>query len=156
MTLQETLDAAGDEDEQRALEEDTTGVMLWVFWAGIHREVKYVPEKIVYHVVENDGVTDGEAGRQHGSLCDIAEIFRKALSKPVNDDQAHLRRIMADAEAGVLKYELLRSACVALPSGRRSDVLLPQEVKAANTAGEHDQQSDNTNASITEVPADSA
>ncbi|KAI6152677.1 hypothetical protein BKA82DRAFT_1008444 [Pisolithus tinctorius] len=40
-------------------------------------------------------------------LEEISQVFNDALAKLPTDDQAHLRRIMADAEAGTSKYRLL-------------------------------------------------
>ncbi|KAI6018863.1 hypothetical protein EDC04DRAFT_440787 [Pisolithus marmoratus] len=45
-TLQRALDATDDEGEQRALEEDVTGKILWLSWCGILAEVgQRLPEE---------------------------------------------------------------------------------------------------------------
>lgn len=130
-TLQDELDKVNDEDEKRALEEDITGKILWVFWAGLHREVKDIPVKIVDRIFR--GATDDQAWMRVRALHDTREIFLNVLAKPVNDTQAHLRRIMADASAGTSKYDLLRSARAVLdfevqhPSYQNSDSQVQQE-----------------------------
>ncbi|KAG6328977.1 hypothetical protein ID866_10111, partial [Astraeus odoratus] len=50
-------------------------------------------------------------------LEDIGSIFKNSLSKPPSDGQAHLRRILADAQAGISKYQLLLSERAAHAGG---------------------------------------
>ncbi|KAI6102355.1 hypothetical protein EV401DRAFT_2024439, partial [Pisolithus croceorrhizus] len=45
--LQVKLDTTEDEDEQRALEEDVTGKILWLCWCGICAEVDELLPKVV-------------------------------------------------------------------------------------------------------------
>ncbi|KIK25112.1 hypothetical protein PISMIDRAFT_352924 [Pisolithus microcarpus 441] len=40
--LQAQLEATDDDDEQRALEEDLTGQILWLYWCGIRSEVDHI------------------------------------------------------------------------------------------------------------------
>ncbi|KAI6003184.1 hypothetical protein F5J12DRAFT_164189 [Pisolithus orientalis] len=108
--LQAKFDEANDV-EKRALEEDITGRMLWLCWTGIHREVKLATKEIVLKIVKDELNAVRVARRRSWVLNEIGKIFEEALAEPVNDDhQVHLRRIMADAEKGTLKYELFRSA----------------------------------------------
>ncbi|KAI6042385.1 hypothetical protein EDC04DRAFT_1000199 [Pisolithus marmoratus] len=48
--LQMKLDAAKDEDEQRALEEDVTGKILWLCWCGVCTEVDQLLPKVVDYI----------------------------------------------------------------------------------------------------------
>ncbi|KIO10783.1 hypothetical protein M404DRAFT_875267 [Pisolithus tinctorius Marx 270] len=73
------LDATKDEDEQRALEEDVTGKILWLFCNLM-------------------------------GLWEIGEIIRGTFRTDPDDDQVHLRRIMADAGAGTSKHQLWLAA----------------------------------------------
>ncbi|KAI6044898.1 hypothetical protein EDC04DRAFT_2640530 [Pisolithus marmoratus] len=98
--LQEKLDATDDEDEQRALEEDVTGKILWLCWCGMRSEVELLLPQIVDYI-RNEGGVEG--------LLEIGGIIEATHSQP-NDDQTHLRRIMADAGAGTSKYQLLLAA----------------------------------------------
>ncbi|KAI6042316.1 hypothetical protein EDC04DRAFT_992266 [Pisolithus marmoratus] len=107
--LQAKLDASNDEDEKRALEEDTTGKILWLCWRGLRQEVGQVPEKVIDRIARDQRVCYQVAKARGQALHEIIEIFQEALAEPVEDDQAHLRRIMADAEAGTSKYDLLHS-----------------------------------------------
>ncbi|KAI6001712.1 hypothetical protein EDC04DRAFT_2789162 [Pisolithus marmoratus] len=45
--LQAKLDETVDEDEQRALEEDVTGRILWLCWCGICAEVDELLPKVL-------------------------------------------------------------------------------------------------------------
>ncbi|KAI6118528.1 hypothetical protein EDD16DRAFT_986351 [Pisolithus croceorrhizus] len=49
-TLQVKFDTTKDEDEQRALEEDVTGKVLWFFWCGICAEVDELLPKVVDYI----------------------------------------------------------------------------------------------------------
>ncbi|KIK19989.1 hypothetical protein PISMIDRAFT_682743 [Pisolithus microcarpus 441] len=92
--LQAQLNATKDEDEQRALEEDVTGKILWLFWCGICVEVDELLPEVVEHT------------RREGSLEGLWEIYLVKSSVDPSDDQAHLQRIMYDAEANTSKYQL--------------------------------------------------
>ncbi|KAI5985038.1 hypothetical protein EDD15DRAFT_1648214 [Pisolithus albus] len=94
--LQARLDATKDEDEQRALEEDVTGKVLWLFWCGICAEVDELLPKVVDYI------------RREGNIEGLWKIGVAALSFPTDpcDDQAHLQRIMYDAGANTSKHQL--------------------------------------------------
>ncbi|KAI6041697.1 hypothetical protein EDC04DRAFT_2666400 [Pisolithus marmoratus] len=49
--LQAKLDETVDEDEQRALEEDVTGKILWLCWCGIRAEVDELLRKVVDYIL---------------------------------------------------------------------------------------------------------
>ncbi|KAI6019385.1 hypothetical protein PISMIDRAFT_616447 [Pisolithus microcarpus 441] len=70
--LQAQLDATKDEDEQRALEEDVTGKILWLFWCGICVEVDELLPKVVEHI------------RREGSIEGLLEICRVKRSNRPN------------------------------------------------------------------------
>ncbi|KAI6123080.1 hypothetical protein EV401DRAFT_1301832 [Pisolithus croceorrhizus] len=89
--LQAKLCATKDDDEQRALEEDLTGMVLWLCWCGICQEVEQLLPETVNFICK-EGMTDG--------LKDIGSIIRGIRTYP-DDNQAHLQRIMIDAGAGV-------------------------------------------------------
>ncbi|KAI6138271.1 hypothetical protein BKA82DRAFT_615227 [Pisolithus tinctorius] len=98
--LQVKLDATDDEDEQRALEEDVTGKILWLCWCGICAEVdQLLPEVVDY--CRREGCMIG--------LSEVGCIIAGTHTEP-NDDRAHLQRIMLDAGAGTSKYQLLLAA----------------------------------------------
>ncbi|KAI6012663.1 hypothetical protein F5J12DRAFT_545085 [Pisolithus orientalis] len=101
--LREKLDATDDEDEMRALEEDITGKILWLCWCGICQEVEQLLPQVVDYL--------GNEGNMTG-LGQIGRIIEGTHTDP-NDDQAHLRRIMADAGAGTSKHQLLLTAWAA-------------------------------------------
>ncbi|KAI6145869.1 hypothetical protein BKA82DRAFT_4162036 [Pisolithus tinctorius] len=48
--LWKKLNATEDEDEQRALEEDVTGKILWFCWRGICAEVEELLPKVVDYI----------------------------------------------------------------------------------------------------------
>ncbi|KAI5993782.1 hypothetical protein F5J12DRAFT_422166 [Pisolithus orientalis] len=98
--LQAKLDATEDEDEQRALEEDVTGKIMWLCWCGICAEVdKLLPKVSDY--IRREGNMEG--------LSEICHIILRARIDP-DDDQIHLRRIMRDAGAGTSKHQLWLAA----------------------------------------------
>lgn len=106
--LQADLDATEDEDEQRALEEDITGKILWTLWYGIFSEVERVLPEVVNYIRE-EGVVPG--------LIQIGRIIEGTHSAS-DDDQIHLRRVMADARAGISKHQLLLAARAARCTGK--------------------------------------
>ncbi|KAI5993800.1 hypothetical protein F5J12DRAFT_422256 [Pisolithus orientalis] len=92
--LQAKLDATVDEDEQRALEEDVTGKILWLCWCGICAEVDQLLPKVVGYI------------RREGNMKGLVTIAFITCSTDSGDDQAHLRRIMFDAGEGTSKHQL--------------------------------------------------
>ncbi|KAI6041701.1 hypothetical protein EDC04DRAFT_2666574, partial [Pisolithus marmoratus] len=48
--LQAKLEETEDEDEQRALEEDVTGKILWLCWCGICAQVDELLPKVVDYI----------------------------------------------------------------------------------------------------------
>ncbi|KAI6000067.1 hypothetical protein EDD15DRAFT_1886354 [Pisolithus albus] len=93
--LQAQLDATKDEDEERALAEDITGKILWLFWCGICVEADELLPKIVEYLRR-----EGSVG--HG----LREIWSAAPPLDPGDDQAYLQGIMYDAGANTSKYQL--------------------------------------------------
>ncbi|KAI5992972.1 hypothetical protein EDD15DRAFT_958170 [Pisolithus albus] len=100
--LRVKLDATEDEDEQRALDEDVTGKILWLCWCGICAEVDELLPKVVDYFRQNNI----EQGLRHMKSIMMPEMHPCEPS----DDQAHLRRIMLDAGAGISKHQLLLAA----------------------------------------------
>ncbi|KAI5985327.1 hypothetical protein EDC04DRAFT_1586944 [Pisolithus marmoratus] len=96
--LRTKLDETKDEDDQRALEEDVTGKILWLCWCGICAEVDQLLPKVVDYI------------RSEGDMKGLREIFLVRPSIAPSDDQAHLQRIMRDAGTGTSKYQLLLTA----------------------------------------------
>ncbi|KAI6152673.1 hypothetical protein BKA82DRAFT_1008447 [Pisolithus tinctorius] len=103
--LQTTLDATENIDEQLALEEDITGRILWTCHYGLRSEVGHIPAKVLHSILENDKLCN--LLDRVMFLEEISRVFNDALAELPTDDQAHLRRIMADAEAGTSKHKLL-------------------------------------------------
>ncbi|KAI6019388.1 hypothetical protein PISMIDRAFT_615969 [Pisolithus microcarpus 441] len=56
--FQAQLNATMDEDEQRALEEDITGKILWLFCCGICVEVDELLPKVVEHIRREGSLED--------------------------------------------------------------------------------------------------
>ncbi|KIO00276.1 hypothetical protein M404DRAFT_767573 [Pisolithus tinctorius Marx 270] len=97
--LQARLDEVRDDDEQRALEEDITGKILWFCWCGICAEVDQLLPQVVNYI------------RREGNMEGLREIYLAIRSLTDSaDDQAHLQRIMFDAGAGTSKHQLLLDA----------------------------------------------
>ncbi|KAI6143530.1 hypothetical protein EDD17DRAFT_208359 [Pisolithus thermaeus] len=96
--LQLKLNATKDEDERRALEEDVTGKILWLFWCGICAEVDELLPKVMDYV------------RREENLIGSSDMWRSATCTEPEDYQAHLRRITFDAGAGTSKHQLLLAA----------------------------------------------
>ncbi|KAI6019326.1 hypothetical protein PISMIDRAFT_436471 [Pisolithus microcarpus 441] len=92
--LQAQLDATEDEDEQRALEEDIAGKILWLFWCGICGEADELLPKVVEYI------------RREVKVKGLLEIYGIATPTSPSDDQAHLQRIMYDAGANTSKHQL--------------------------------------------------
>ncbi|KAI6038678.1 hypothetical protein EDC04DRAFT_3141285 [Pisolithus marmoratus] len=99
--LQAKLDETEDEDEQRALEEDVTGKILWLCWCGICAEVDELLPKVVDYLRR-------EANMR--CLLYISSAILPITGADPGDDQTHLRRIMHDAGAGTSKHQLLLAA----------------------------------------------
>ncbi|KAI6008038.1 hypothetical protein EDC04DRAFT_2907341 [Pisolithus marmoratus] len=108
--LQKKLDGTENNDDQLALEEDITGRILWACHSGLRStaiprsppDLNQVLNSILkddkmYHLLDRVKFLD-----------EICTIFNDALAELPTDDQAHLRRIMSDAEAGTSKYQLLQ------------------------------------------------
>ncbi|KAI6010560.1 hypothetical protein EDC04DRAFT_791421 [Pisolithus marmoratus] len=99
--LQAKLNETVDEDEQRALEEDVTGMILWLCWCGICAEVDELLPKVVDYLRR-------EANMRGLFKVSSAILFR--MGTDPGDDETHLQRIMRDAGAGTLKHQLLLAA----------------------------------------------
>ncbi|KIM66492.1 hypothetical protein SCLCIDRAFT_326016 [Scleroderma citrinum Foug A] len=109
-----TTTHADEDDERRALEEDITGKILLACWRGIRSEIEQVVEKVIRLIVNDKRVERQE--REERSKC-LQEIGRVLEAATVEDyDHSHLRRILADAGAGISKYELLMASQVELHS----------------------------------------
>ncbi|KAI6152856.1 hypothetical protein EDD17DRAFT_1121229 [Pisolithus thermaeus] len=104
--LQVKLDTTEDEDEQRALEEDVTGKILWLCWCGICAEVDELLPKVVDYLRKEEN----RKGLRIMWRAMETTIHAHELSTDPGDDQAHLRRIMHDAGAHISKHELLLAA----------------------------------------------
>ncbi|KAI6004962.1 hypothetical protein EDC04DRAFT_2784504 [Pisolithus marmoratus] len=61
--LQAKLDETEGEDEQRALEEDITGKILWLCWSGICAEADELLQKVEDYIQRED------AARVSGITC---------------------------------------------------------------------------------------
>ncbi|KAI6042427.1 hypothetical protein EDC04DRAFT_1003660 [Pisolithus marmoratus] len=101
--LQAKLNKTEDEDEQRALEEDITGKILWLCRCGIYAEVLELLPKVVDYI-------RGEENMEQGVRNMCSAMIPILFADPGLDDQAHLQRIMLDAGAKISKCELLRAA----------------------------------------------
>ncbi|KAI6094854.1 hypothetical protein EDD16DRAFT_1682424 [Pisolithus croceorrhizus] len=99
--LQAKIDTIQNEDELRAMEEDITGKILWVCWCGVSSEVNEILPKVGNYILEENAWQ---------GLYEIARIMKGTPLIDPDDDQAHLRRIVADAGAGISKYRLLLAA----------------------------------------------
>ncbi|KIM59820.1 hypothetical protein SCLCIDRAFT_1185636 [Scleroderma citrinum Foug A] len=102
--LQGVLDTTTGLEEKWALEEDIIGKILWICWCGIHAEVGQVLPQALDHIVNDETVA---SELRNVRPWYIGNIFEEAAANPPDDIQAHLLRVMADAEARVSKYQLL-------------------------------------------------
>ncbi|KAI5984903.1 hypothetical protein F5J12DRAFT_62392 [Pisolithus orientalis] len=99
--LQAKLDATVDEDEQRALEEDVTGKILWLCWCGICAEVDQLLPKVVNYI------------RREGNMKGLREISLMMylfMFVDPDDNLTHLHRIMLDGGVGTSKHRLWLAA----------------------------------------------
>lgn len=96
--LQEKLDGIDSEDQKRTLEEDLTGEILWLCFCGVHSEMEQILPEVI-HYVQREGQMKG--------LFRIAEIMKRTPHPNLDDNQIHLRRILADRRADVSKHQLL-------------------------------------------------
>ncbi|KAI6021290.1 hypothetical protein EDC04DRAFT_2732711 [Pisolithus marmoratus] len=109
--LQTQLNAAVDDDEQRALEEDATGKVLWIFWCIILSGVEGRLLEIVDYILKEGNSMDLQGrDRLCQGLHEITEVIKETPHAYVDDDLAHLRRILLDAGAGISKHQLWLSA----------------------------------------------
>ncbi|KAI6043684.1 hypothetical protein EDC04DRAFT_636226 [Pisolithus marmoratus] len=102
--LQKKLDTTENNDEKLALEEDITGRILWVCHSGLRSAVGHVQAKVLNSVLKEDKMYN--LTNRIKFLEEISRVFNDALAELPTDDQAHLRRIMSDAEAGTSKHQL--------------------------------------------------
>ncbi|KAI6137937.1 hypothetical protein EDD17DRAFT_1675331 [Pisolithus thermaeus] len=91
------LDATADEDEQRVLEEDVTGKILWFCWCGICAEVEELLPEVLSYIRREEELK---------GLRQIGRIVGATHVEP-DDDQAHLQRMMLDVGVGTSKHQLL-------------------------------------------------
>lgn len=105
--LQVKLNTTEDDDEQCALEEDITGRILLIGWCGIHSEIEPVLAEAMEYIMKDETVSRAVLSTRVGFLERFGRIFEEAIAEPPEQDQAHLRRIMADAKAGTSKHQLL-------------------------------------------------
>ncbi|KAI6013114.1 hypothetical protein PISMIDRAFT_595112 [Pisolithus microcarpus 441] len=112
--LRTKLDTTDDEDEQRALEEDVTGKILWISWCGILSELEQLLAEVTNCIRrEMDSMTPEGSDRFRQGLREIGDIIKKTTQhNDHNDDLGHLRRIMLDASTGISKQQLWLAARV--------------------------------------------
>ncbi|KAL4069019.1 hypothetical protein J3A83DRAFT_3462851 [Scleroderma citrinum] len=104
--LKQKLYRVNDDCERRALEEDVTGKILLICWEGVHFEIGSLLGKVVDFVV-NDQAVDIELRETRAKrLRDIGGIFADVVSDTRRNDHCPLRRVMADAKAGISKHRL--------------------------------------------------
>ncbi|KAI6151183.1 hypothetical protein BKA82DRAFT_3123493 [Pisolithus tinctorius] len=104
--LQEKLQATEDEDEHRALEEDITGKILWFYWRGICSEVDQILAEVKNFTREGLSTRMISDVPTHRDFGDIAELIKGSRRMDLDDDMAHLQRIMLDAGAGISRHQL--------------------------------------------------
>ncbi|KAI6167414.1 hypothetical protein EDD17DRAFT_1040823 [Pisolithus thermaeus] len=90
--LQVKLNATQNEGEQRALDEEITGKILWLFWCGTRVEVDELLAK---------------------GLLNMCSLMESTTCTDPEDDQALLRRIMLAAGQGPSKHSLWAAAHIA-------------------------------------------
>ncbi|KAI6107317.1 hypothetical protein EV401DRAFT_458466 [Pisolithus croceorrhizus] len=99
--LQVKLNATKDRREQRALEDDVTGKILWLFWCGICAEVDELLPKVVDYIRRE--------GNKMG-LRSMYDIVRSTERRDPGHDQVYFQRVMFDAETGTSKHHLWLAA----------------------------------------------
>ncbi|KAI6023035.1 hypothetical protein PISMIDRAFT_595468 [Pisolithus microcarpus 441] len=142
--LQTQLEATEDDDEQRALEEDLTGQILWFYWRGICSEVDHMLALFVSHIRNCPGQYEYDIRL----LRKTAEIIKKTPHVGPADDIAHLRRIMFDAGAGVSRHKLWLAVRT---SGLSGIVPGAYTSAASSTGGSRSTGSENDTAGIAEA-----
>lgn len=110
LALEVKLLATEDEDEQRVLEEDITGKILWFCWCGICTEVDQLLLKMVNQTWDKLDSMRTPNDRIRFYLREIANTIKGARYMDLDHDTVHLRRIMLDAGAGVSKHGLWLAA----------------------------------------------
>ncbi|KAI6002302.1 hypothetical protein F5J12DRAFT_228386 [Pisolithus orientalis] len=91
--LQAKLHSTHDEDEQRALEEDITGKILWFYFRGICSEVEQRFVKVSQcscpHVLSSQVTSDVPTRKD---VREIAGIIERTPRIEPSDDMAHFQR----------------------------------------------------------------
>lgn len=96
-TLRMKLETTEDEAEQRALEEDIAGMILEFCWHAICLEVHKLLSEVLDYI--------RRTGEVYG-LLKFGQLIERTLCPDLDGGQAYLRRIMADARAGISKHQL--------------------------------------------------
>lgn len=108
--LQAKLQAAEDEDEQRAIEEDITGKILWFYWRGICSEVDQLLSTAMNYIRRGSDSKMISEGHVRSGLREIAGIVKGTRRMNLDGNVTHLQRIMDDAGAGISRHELWLAA----------------------------------------------
>ncbi|KAI5998210.1 hypothetical protein EDD15DRAFT_304256 [Pisolithus albus] len=95
--LRMRLETTKDEAEQRALEEDIAGMILEFCWHAICLEVHKLLSEVLDYI--------RRTGEVYG-LLKFGQMIERTLCPDLDGEQAYLRRIMADARAGISKHQL--------------------------------------------------
>ncbi|KAI6131893.1 heterokaryon incompatibility protein-domain-containing protein [Pisolithus croceorrhizus] len=95
-TLEQDRRKAGDDGEQRALEEDILG--------------KVVDSMLCNEMKAAHRLGDGHTETTTRRVRKVAKVLRDILVDVPDDGQAHFRRILADAKAGMSKHKMYLEA----------------------------------------------
>lgn len=114
-TLEQDRRKAGDDGEQRALEEDILGKILLTCERGISFEVRQATAMVVDSMLCNEmkaahRLGDGHTETTTRRVRKVAKVLRDILVDVPDDGQAHFRRILADAKAGMSKHKMYLEA----------------------------------------------
>ncbi|KIM66476.1 hypothetical protein SCLCIDRAFT_324910 [Scleroderma citrinum Foug A] len=116
--LEGKLTATHADDKRRTLEEDITGRILLACWQGIRSEIEQIVEKVIRMIVNDKRVERQEREERSKYVQQDGRVLETAIVEAPDYDQSHLRRILADAEAGISKYDLLMASRLAERSGQ--------------------------------------
>ncbi|KAF8555984.1 DnaJ-domain-containing protein [Imleria badia] len=134
MQEMEKLQAKGEVTEEilHAMEEDMTGKILLASWRGTRFEVVQVLREVVDEVLKDREVSDQVLVNRAKGLLIIGHIFKTTAPDESDEDRRELERIVADAAAGKLKHQQLRTQ----GRGRRDHKHTPLKEPADKTSTE--------------------
>ncbi|KAI6018946.1 hypothetical protein PISMIDRAFT_436164 [Pisolithus microcarpus 441] len=116
--LQVTLNATKDRDELRALEEDVTGKILWLFWCGICAEVDELLPTVVEFIRREANMKVSGVTRPNVILIAVSRVYRKSVGFTTYQTQVMIKRSCNGS--CMMREQRPQNICCGLPLGLRS------------------------------------